>query len=32
MLTIQIVTAVAIMAGAGRHFLRSTINDVDNDY
>lgn len=32
MLTIQIVTAVAIMASAGRHFLRSTINDVDNDY
>jgi hypothetical protein len=32
MLAIQIVTAVALVAGAGRHFLRSTMNDIDDDY
>jgi hypothetical protein len=32
MLAIQIVTAVALVAGAGRHFLRSTMNDLNDDY
>jgi hypothetical protein len=32
MLAIHIVTAVALVAGAGRHFLRSTMNDINDDY